>query len=285
MNKLSLLVITGLFLSNSLTFSDDSEFAQILSRDGDHAGAAVEFRRLALSSNEAESRSGYFWASAYEYWKTEQFNITSKMLDAAENASDKAKTPGLLLRAESTRSEKKWPESAFYFKSLLGADTSSDMKTYASRGLAESSLRQNDLPSTREALALSPADQAKAVQALDNYEAGRDKKPALGGLLGLVPGLGYAYAGEYANALRSVILNSLFIFGMATTANDEQWGGFAVITFFEFTWYSGSLYGGIDASHRYNQRRLDDCVRDINGEASFSPDYERMPEVALKFTF
>ena len=133
----------------------------------------------------------------------------------------------------------------------------------------------------REAL----ADQAQAVQALDNYEAGHDKKPALGGLLGVVPGMGYAYAGEYANALRSVILNSLFIFGMVTTAEDEQWGGFAVITFFEFTWYSGSIYGGIDASHRYNQKRLDDCVRDINGEASFVPDYEPMPEVALKFVF
>ena len=35
------------------------------------------------------------------------------------------------------------------------------------------------------------------------------KKPWLGGVLGLVPGLGYVYSGEYANAARSLILNGL----------------------------------------------------------------------------
>ena len=71
-----------------------------------------------------------------------------------------------------------------------------------------------------------------------------------GGVLGLVPGLGYAYSGEYANAVRSLILNSLFIWGMVETADDDQWGLFALVTFGEFTWYSGSIYGGIDAAHR-----------------------------------
>ena len=37
-------------------------------------------------------------------------------------------------------------------------------------------------------------------------------KAWLGGILGIIPGLGYAYSGEYSNAARSLILNSLFIF-------------------------------------------------------------------------
>ncbi|MBN1558006.1 MAG: membrane protein insertion efficiency factor YidD [Lentisphaerae bacterium] len=81
------------------------------------------------------------------------------------------------------------------------------------------------------------------------------RSPRLGGILGLVPGLGYAYSGEYANALRSLLLNGIFIWGMVETAGEEQWGGFAVISFFELTWYSGSIYGGIDAAHRFNARQ------------------------------
>lgn len=32
--------------------------------------------------------------------------------------------------------------------------------------------------------------------------------------MGLVPGLGYAYAGEYANAMRTLMLNNLLIWGI-----------------------------------------------------------------------
>ena len=85
--------------------------------------------------------------------------------------------------------------------------------------------------------------------------------------------------------LPSIILNRLFLYGMADTANNEQWGAFAVITFFEFTWYSGSIYGGIDAAHRYNRNRLDSAVNAINGEAGFEPDYEQLPTLVLQFRF
>ena len=71
--------------------------------------------------------------------------------------------------------------------------------------------------------------------------------PWVGGVLGLVPGLGYVYSGEFANGARSLILNGLFIWGMVETAEREQWAAFSVLTFFEFTWYSGSIYGGAEA--------------------------------------
>ena len=100
-----------------------------------------------------------------------------------------------------------------------------------------------------------------------------------------MPGLGYAYSGEYANAARSLILNGLFMWGMAETADDDLWGAFAVLTFAEFTWYSGSIYGGIDAAHRHNERRLDGAVAEIRGERRLQPDFSAVPLVALKFEF
>ena len=101
----------------------------------------------------------------------------------------------------------------------------------------------------------------------------------------MIPGLGYAYAGEYANAIRSLILNGLFIYGMTDTAEDEHWGAFSIITFFELTWYSGSIYGGIDASHRYNQKRLQASLQMIDDHSRFKPDLNQMPAVVLKYQF
>jgi len=97
--------------------------------------------------------------------------------------------------------------------------------------------------------------------------------------------LGYAYAGDYANALRSLILNSIFIFGIVDTAGDEEWGAFVAITFFEITWYSGSIYGGIDASHRYNRARMEDAINAVQGDSSWRAELGTLPLISLRFSF
>ena len=87
----------------------------------------------------------------------------------------------------------------------------------------------------------------------------------------MVPGMGYAYSGEWANALRSLLLNGLFAWAMAETAEDDEWALFGVCTFFEITWYSGSIYGGIDAAHRWNERRGAETERVLR-EAAGRPE-------------
>jgi len=72
---------------------------------------------------------------------------------------------------------------------------------------------------------------------------------------------------------------------MVETATDDQWGVFAVLTFAEFTWYSGSIYGGIDAAHRFNQRRLDGAVTHVRGETRLLPDPMQIPVIWLTFDY
>lgn len=256
-----------------------------LADDGDHTGAAVEFRRLALEAPEAADRGGYYWAAGYEYFKGSKYESVDRMLNSAEDEEADVKMPALLLRGETARASKRWPEAAFYYETVLGGKSSDDEKTFSARRLAATKLAQKDVAAARDALGRSPAKSDEGAAALEAYAAGRDKKPMVGGFLGMIPGFGYFYSGEIANGLRSIILNGLFIYGMVDTADNDQWGAFAVITFFEFTWYSGSIYGGIDAAHRYNRNRLDSAVGAINGEAGFEPDYKQLPTLVLKFTF
>ena len=101
----------------------------------------------------------------------------------------------------------------------------------------------------------------------------------------MIPGLGYAYSGEYANALRSVILNGIFIYAMVDTADREQWGAFTALTFFELTWYTGSIYGGIDSAHRYNREQQDAVTDAVRDEFQYELDLKALPTVNIEFTF
>lgn len=269
-------------LENSTTL----RLAIQLSEQKDHRGSALEFRRRALSEADARSRGAFLWASALEYWKAGQYEIADRMLDQMEDVyPDTLPVAARLVRGETAWAEGNKNEASFYFEGVVYGASASEEKKIATRRLAEINLRQGDPTTARNILLDAPEDHPDGLAAIRRYEAGRDKKPWLGGLLGIIPGLGYMYAGEYANGFRSIILNGIFIYGMVDTANNDQWGAFAAITFFELTWFSGSIYGGIDASHRYNQRRLEEATSAIRSDSGFRPDYQQLPLISLQFDF
>ena len=195
-----------------------------LAKADDHAGAALEFRRQALDSQDSASKAAFYWSAAREYHEAGQYEVADKMVDAAENEDPDLLAPTLLLRGENSAAIRDWPSSAFFFRNLLSTPGDTNRTRYAARSLAVAELRRRQPDAARQALLGTGSDESTPLSALDRYSQGRDKRPWLGGLLGMIPGLGYAYAGEFANAGRSLILNSLFIFGMVNTADNENWG-------------------------------------------------------------
>ncbi|HMP76668.1 MAG TPA: hypothetical protein PKE12_10270 [Kiritimatiellia bacterium] len=255
------------------------QLARELSAERDHAGAAVEFRRLALSTGVPAERAAYHWSAAFEQWRAGDSVRADALLDRAEDEHALASEQVAALRGELALTRRQPTEAVFHFEAAARV-TNDSARLFALRKQSAAALRAKDHSAARRAAVLAGPDAELAV--LD-YVKGRDKNPALGGWLGTVPGLGYAYAGEYANAARSIILNGLFIWGMVETADDKNWGAFAVITFFEITWYSGSIYGGIDASHRHNQRRLARAEAALTAGYSLQPDYEALPALQLRY--
>lgn len=257
--------------------------ARSLSHEGRHADAAIEFRRLALDAPDEQKQAAYYWAAAYEYGKAGELALSDRMLNLAEDRSSALGADAMALRGHNALSASNWSEAEFYFQSLAQGATGA-VAQVANRQLAAARLRQHDIGGARTALEAMP-DSGKASAALDTYARGTDKSPRIGGLLGMIPGLGYAYSGEYANAARSLILNGIFLFGAVKTADDDNWGACTVISFFELTWYSGSIYGGVDAAQRYNQERMDRCVGDITGRSQVTPDYTTLPILSLQYRF
>ena len=269
-----------------LAAEEPARLALTLSGEGRREAAAIEFRRLALSAADPAAAGGWYWWAANEYAQAGRLEWSDRMLDRAEDAAPgTAGAPVAWRRAENALQAGDFPAAAFHFDSLRLQADGDPMRDFAARGAAAAHLREGDAAAARRALEQAPGGAGPAREALDRYAAGRGKKPWVGGVLGLVPGLGYVYSGEYANAARSLILNGLFIWGMAEAAEEDLWGVFAVVTFGELTWYSGSIYGGVDAAHRYNARRLDAAVSDVRGAARPAPDPAALPMVSLRFEF
>ena len=237
--------------------------AASLGEAGDYARSALEYRRLAADLEPGDpSLPGLYLAAADAYRHEGSWERLGKMLDKAEDVGAGGSAPLLLLRVAEAEGLRDWLSAADYADELADASGKDERLTSWARGAAASDYLR--LRKGVEALGAVAGDHDRAA-AIDRYVNGRDKSPTVGGLLGIVPGLGYAYSGEWGNMFRSIFLNGIFGWAMFECADREQWGLFAVTTFFELTWYSGSIYGGIDAAHRYNRDRIDDAARELRG--------------------
>jgi len=286
MRKSDRLVVILVLLTATILPASGWDFAVDLAKSGDYPQAAVEFRRLAMSYEAADERGTFAWLAGYAYWQASRYWQAERMLNITEEAAPALETEIYLLRAGNNRSWHRPDEAAFYLESLMDESRQEPVRRLATLQLAAVKVETGKLAAARDLLAASPFDgDMAAVTAIDEYSQGCDKSVVAGGLLGLVPGLGYAYSGEYANALRSLILNALCIWGVVDFADREQWGGVAVVGFAGVTFYSGSIYGGADAAARYNRRRLEACTRAIEKNARFEPDYGALPLLDLKFRF
>ncbi|NQU40923.1 MAG: hypothetical protein HQ523_13310 [Lentisphaerae bacterium] len=279
----------GILALSTLSLHAQSEQGLALARDlseaNDHVQAAVEYRRLAMDLKVPTEQGALYWMAGYEYIRAMRHEQANRMLSLVEDATPTLETEVYLLRAENSSLQERFGETAFYLESLNDNAQPEPLRRLAAQRLAVAKMHLKDYAGAREALHKAGGDPAITVEAIAAYEAGKDKRPTVGGLLGLIPGLGYAYSGEYGSALRSLILNSLCIWGMLEFADEEQWAGVAVVGFAEITFYSGSIYGGADAAVRYNERRLQQCTETIAGRTEIRPDRGALPVLTLRYEF
>lgn len=122
------------------------------------------------------------------------------------------------------------------------------------------------------------SDEYKNIINFAKSETGRYRSPALATILGLVPGLGYIYAGEIGTGIVSFLMISVctVITYFAVTTGNEAIGVMvgAVGTFF----YAGSMAGGYFAAKRYNRKINSYRDEFLKDELNFSKDRESIFE-------
>jgi len=267
--------------------------AEELFAEGQYDASSIEFRRLALAADDPAEEAAWLWNAAHALSQPDDVRTGRRaldLLDAAEDAAppggDGFALPLAFLRAELSLRLRDTAAARYYYRSLADAiPASSDpaeaaaWRECASRGAAAAALAAGDLDAARAEAEGWP----DALAAVESYAAVPRKSPVLGGILGIVPGAGYLYSGEYGNALRSLLLNSLFVWAMVETACEDQWALFGVSAFLETTWFTGSIYGGIDAAHRRNREALALATAELKpfSAATVAPDAAAFPVLHL----
>ncbi len=101
------------------------------------------------------------------------------------------------------------------------------------------------------------------IEELSSQKPITRKNPTLAGMLSIVPGTGQLYCGRYRDALSAFIVNGGLIWAAVESFEKEFYALGATITFFEFGFYTGNIYGAMTSAHKYNQRQIQNNSRKL----------------------
>lgn len=123
--------------------------------------------------------------------------------------------------------------------------------------------------------AVTPANRnryriADLRQSLAAHDAIPTKNPALAGTLSIVPGGGQLYCSRYRDALTAFLVNAGLILAAWEAFDNDLPALGGVITFVEFGFYAGNIYGAVSSAHKFNRDRVDAYKNHLNGNRPLS---------------
>jgi tetratricopeptide (TPR) repeat protein len=248
--------------SDPLTDADQIlKFADALFNDGDYFRAITEYKRF-LFLHPTDMRAGRVQLQvALAYQRGQQWDDARQTFEhlVEQSADPAARAEAAYRIGETSFQQGRYaqaiadlqPVAERYEQTLVG-----DRARYL---LGWSYLRGRqwlEASQTFEVIAttspLFPSSRALAEAAREGEQLPR-KSPALAGLMSaVIPGTGHFYTGRWRDGTIALLLNGAFLAAgiEAVSAGNEAAAG--VLLFFEAAWYSGTIYGAVNAAHKYN---------------------------------
>jgi hypothetical protein len=106
------------------------------------------------------------------------------------------------------------------------------------------------------------------------------KHPSTAGFLSIVPGGGQLYCHRYQDALTAFLINAGLIWAAWEAFDSEQYALGSVISFVEFGFYAGNIYGAVSGAHKYNRDRIAEYRERLNQRRQMSLSIAPSPEGA-----
>jgi len=101
-------------------------------------------------------------------------------------------------------------------------------------------------------------------QSLAAHKAIPTKNPTLAGTLSIIPGGGQLYCNRYRDALTAFLVNAGLILAAWESFDNDLPALGGVITFVEFGFYAGNIYGAVSSAHKFNRDRVDAFKSHLN---------------------
>jgi len=121
--------------------------------------------------------------------------------------------------------------------------------------------------------AISPANRSRyRITDLRRSLAAHDeiptKNPTLAGTLSIVPGGGQFYCHRYRDGLTAFLVNAGLILAAWEAFDNDLPALGGVITFVEFGFYAGNIYGAVSSAHKFNRDQMDAFKNHLNRNRS-----------------
>lgn len=274
------------------------DFASSSYEQGDYMTAMVEFKRFVFffpddpRADEAAFKIGMsnFHEGRYSQ-AIDAFEAAVKKYGASEYAVE-----AVFMLSQSYLKLNDTETALNQLQLLAGRTARQDVRDRALYRIGWLYLQDGDLSSARAAFAsISEKNQAlyrieDVMERLDEPKELPYKSPMLAGLYSIIPGGGYFYTGRYKDGLIAFLINA----GLAAAAYEhfdhELYATGGLISMVNLGFYSGSIYGGINAAQKHNQRVYDDFVDNLKMEITPNLSFHVEPKptslfFSLKFTF
>lgn len=263
------ILIPSFLLTIVTSYGGDAGFALHLYRSGDFDAASVELARFIFTNPEDKFAPYARYLEAVSRARTAEYEkALSELLTLIEEIAIKSNNETLLLLS----SEAKLQVLNILFRQKRFRDYSLYRERFGSPGEISESIILEYVQAMDFAIPIYNFHWNEALQCLKKAgfrdeklnrllevrlieaQHHRLKKPAIGGLLSIVPGVGHVYAGRFWDGVRSFFINagvaslSIFCFTMGIPVIGVLFG------IIEAFLYASSIYGGVNAVLQENAR-------------------------------
>jgi TolA-binding protein len=249
--------------NNPLTEADQIlGFADALFNDGDYYRAITEYKRF-LFLHPSDARSGRIQLQiGLAYRHAQQWDDARKTFETlAQQHPDAAiRAEAAYLIGDTSFRQGRYTQAVADLRPVAEQYRQTPMEERARYLLGWSHLRArqwSEATQSFEAIAtaspLSPSSRTLAEAARDAEHLPR-KSPALAGLMSaVIPGTGHFYTGRFRDGAIALLLNGAFLAAGIEAASAGKEAAAGLLLFFEAAWYSGAIYGAVNAAQKYNR--------------------------------
>jgi hypothetical protein len=283
----------GLYLDEKLQMGLADHFFQ----DGDYYRAITEYKRLLFFFPRSARAEEALWkiASAYFYGKKwdEALGAADDLLRRFPESPWRAEA--LLLKGRCFAEKKEYSRARYFFLRAKEVAPGKPVASEAQWEIARSFLKEEKWKeAAAEFRKVEPGSELYPraeffASGLDRVGEVPMKSPVEGGILAaLLPGAGHLYAERYRDAGVAFALNGAFIAGMVEAFNHKNYVVGGILTFFELGWYSGNIYSAVSSVHKYNRKKREDYLEQLEKESNFSLGIsfrEGVPVLSFNYVF
>jgi outer membrane protein assembly factor BamD (BamD/ComL family) len=237
-------------------------FADALFQDGDYYRAITEYKRF-LFLHPLDARAGRIQLQiGLSYLRGQQWeDARQTFATIAQQHPDAAiRGEAAFLIGETAYQQGRYTQAIEALRPVAERYAQTPVGEKARYRLGWSYLHARQWPQASDAFAAidttSPLFPSARLLADASREAEQlpRKSPALAGLMSaVIPGTGHFYTGRYRDGTLALLLNGAFLAaGIQAVANGHE-AAAGLLLFFEAAWYSGAIYGAVNAAHKYNQ--------------------------------